>query len=185
MDDTLTKSEREALKAVYRLTRDGSEAHTGALAYMLPFMEQEALYDQFDKTQAWDSPANRALSERDLPVFTDPSSSDRIPGQTDFLFVVGKGTLFEPPPTGMTLSSIMDGTSNTMFMVEVADSGIHWSEPRDLDISQPMALPPGNHPLVNLAVFYDGHTQAISINTPQQIIRNLATCAGGEVIGDY
>ena len=32
LDDTLTKSEREALKAIYRLTRDGSEAHTGALA---------------------------------------------------------------------------------------------------------------------------------------------------------
>ena len=35
MDDTLTQSEREALKAVYRLTRDGSEAHTGALADVL------------------------------------------------------------------------------------------------------------------------------------------------------
>src|SRR5262245_55578498 len=27
-----TKSEREALKAIYRFTRDGSEAHTGTLA---------------------------------------------------------------------------------------------------------------------------------------------------------
>jgi DtxR family Mn-dependent transcriptional regulator len=35
VDDTLTKSEREALKAIYRLTRDGSEAHTGALADVL------------------------------------------------------------------------------------------------------------------------------------------------------
>ena len=35
MDDSLTKSEREALKAIYRLTRDGSEAHTGALADVL------------------------------------------------------------------------------------------------------------------------------------------------------
>lgn len=30
--DGLTRSERETLKAIYRLTRDGSEAHTGALA---------------------------------------------------------------------------------------------------------------------------------------------------------
>ena len=35
MDDSLTKSEREAVKAIYRLTRDGSEAHTGALADVL------------------------------------------------------------------------------------------------------------------------------------------------------
>lgn len=32
VQDGLTRSEREALKAIYRFTRDGSEAHTGALA---------------------------------------------------------------------------------------------------------------------------------------------------------
>lgn len=32
MDITLTKSDREMLKAVYRLTKGGSDAHTGALA---------------------------------------------------------------------------------------------------------------------------------------------------------
>ncbi len=35
MDDALTKSEREALKAIYRLTREGADAHTGALADVL------------------------------------------------------------------------------------------------------------------------------------------------------
>jgi DtxR family Mn-dependent transcriptional regulator len=35
LDDSLTKSEREALKAIYRLTRDGTDAHTGALAEVL------------------------------------------------------------------------------------------------------------------------------------------------------
>jgi len=35
VDDALTKSEREALKAIYRLTRDADEAHTGALAEVL------------------------------------------------------------------------------------------------------------------------------------------------------
>ena len=32
MDQALSKSEREALKAIYRRTRDGSDAHTGDLA---------------------------------------------------------------------------------------------------------------------------------------------------------
>jgi DtxR family Mn-dependent transcriptional regulator len=35
MDSTLTKSERETLKAMYRLTKAGAEAHTGALAEAL------------------------------------------------------------------------------------------------------------------------------------------------------
>jgi hypothetical protein len=167
---------------------DGNSLYSGRVL-LLPFMEQKALYDQFDKTQAWDSPANKALSETDILTFTDPSAANRLPGQTDFLFVVGKGTLFDArggngwPATSM--ATILDGTSNTMFMVEVKNSGIRWAEPRDLDISQPMPLPAGNHPNVNLAVFYDGHTAAISKNTPPQVIRDLATAAGGEEIGDY
>src|SRR5438552_16320992 len=32
MSDALTKSERETLKSIYRLSRDGAGAHTGALA---------------------------------------------------------------------------------------------------------------------------------------------------------
>ena len=35
MNDTLTKSERETLKSIYRLARDGEGAHTGALAEAL------------------------------------------------------------------------------------------------------------------------------------------------------
>jgi DtxR family transcriptional regulator, Mn-dependent transcriptional regulator len=35
MSDKLTKSERETLKSIYRLSRDGREAHTGALAEAL------------------------------------------------------------------------------------------------------------------------------------------------------
>src|SRR5918999_5118286 len=35
MQNDFTRSEREALKAIYRFPRDGSEAHTGALAEAL------------------------------------------------------------------------------------------------------------------------------------------------------
>ena len=35
MDNNLSRSERETLKAIYRFTRDGSEAHTGMLAERL------------------------------------------------------------------------------------------------------------------------------------------------------
>jgi hypothetical protein len=85
----------------------------------------------------------------------------------------------------MGLASITDGTSNTLFMIEVKNSGINWAEPRDLDFGQITSLPPGNHPNINMAVFFDGHTSALTKNTPPQTIRALSTCAGGETIGDY
>jgi hypothetical protein len=58
-------------------------------------------------------------------------------------------------------------------------------EPRDVDISQPMSLPAGNHPNVNLGVFYDGHTQAIPKQVSPQQIRAMATRSGDEVIEDF
>jgi type II secretory pathway pseudopilin PulG len=164
---------------------NGKPLYSGRVL-LLPFMEQKPLYDQFDKTQAWDSPANRAITSQTLQVFTDPSAPKaKVPGQTDFLFVTGKGTIFDPPEVSSGFSKIRDGTSNTMCMIEIKNSGINWAEPRDLDISQPMSLPPGNHPNINMAVFFDGHTQAIPKSIPPQTVRALSTCAGGEQIPDF
>jgi hypothetical protein len=155
---------------------------------LLAFLEEQSLFDQFNKDEPWNSPANRPLTSQALRYFTDPSASKaQIPGQTDFLFVTGNGTALEPLPYGKSrgLSSISDGTSNTLYIVEVKNSGINWAEPRDLDISQPISLPAGNHPNVNLGAFFDGHTQAIPKTASPQQIRAMATRSGGEVIEDF
>src|SRR5439155_10662246 len=163
----------------------GKQLYSGRVL-LLRFLDQKPLYDAFNKNEAWDSPANRQITSQALQVFTDPSApTAKVPGQTDFLFVTGKGTLFDPPEMSFGFAKITDGTSNTMCMIESKGSGINWAEPRDLDFSQPLSLPPGNHPNVNLAVFFDGHTYPLTKNTPPQTIRALSTCAGGEMIGDY
>jgi hypothetical protein len=151
---------------------------------LLPYLEEQTLYDQFDRSQAWDSPANLPLTQKSPSVFMDPSAPRDDVGQTDYLFVTGKGTGMEQLPTrsGFSMAAITDGLSNTLCMVEVKDSGINWAEPRDLDISQPMSLPAGSHPNINLTVFFDGHTQAIPKNTPAEQIRAMATRSGGERI---
>src|SRR5262245_6645518 len=41
---------------------------------LLPFLEEKPLFDQFDKSQAWDSPANLLARHRVPKVFTDPSA---------------------------------------------------------------------------------------------------------------
>ncbi len=164
---------------------DGKPLYSGRVL-LLPYIEgeQNPIWLQFDKLQAWDSPANLPLTQNAPTVFMDPSSPRRHPGQTDYLFVTGKGTGMEQLPKGggLSMSALTDGTSNTLFMVEVKDSGINWAEPRDLDISQPMSLPAGSHPNINLGIFFDGHTQAIPKNTPPEQIRAMATRSGGERI---
>jgi type II secretory pathway pseudopilin PulG len=165
---------------------DGKPLYSGRVL-LLPFLEQEELYNAFDKEEAWDSPANSSLVKQTHNLlFRDPSSPpSKVAGQTDFLFVTGKGTMFDPPELGLGLAAIRDGTSNTMCMIEVKGSGINWAEPRDVDFSQLTTLPPGNHPNINLALFVDGHTAALPKSTPQQALRALSTRAGGEPITDY
>jgi hypothetical protein len=112
----------------------------------------------------------------------DPSSPDQAtPGKTDYLFVTGKGTIFEAGQY-TKLQDIHDGTSNTLMLVETRNSGMRWAEPKDLDISQPMALPAGNHPGGNLAALADGSVRFISKAAGVQTIRGAATKAGAEIV---
>lgn len=148
---------------------------------LLPYIEQQALYNQFDQTQSWDSPRNLPVSLTALRVFMDPSASSERAGQTDYLFVSGTGTLFEGDK-GTQMSQVLDGTSNTMAIVEVKGSGVSWAQPSDLEISQPMTLPAGNHPGGNVIGMADGSVRFMSKNVAPTTIRELATRASGQAV---
>lgn len=158
---------------------NGQPLYSGRVL-LLPYMEQQGLANQFDLTQSWDSPRNLPISQTVLPLFCDPSGGPPS-NRTDYLFVVGKGTAFEEPGPH-SLASLTDGTANTLFMIEVKNSGISWAEPRDVDFSQPMPLPPGHHPGVNLGAFFDASVKAIRNDTPPADVQAFATRAGAEPV---
>jgi len=146
---------------------------------LLPFMEQQNLYDAFNKDEAWDSANNLAISQSSVKTFMDPSSADVSPGKTDYLFVTGKGTVFEAGAT-TSFGTITDGTSNTLLMIEAKSAGVHWAEPRDFDLSQPSPLPPGNHPNINIVLLGDGSVRSINKTLSPQLLHQLGTKNGGE-----
>jgi prepilin-type processing-associated H-X9-DG protein len=151
---------------------------------LLPFLEQMSLYESWDKSAAWDSPQNKALSEMVIPTFQDPSSSNRaVQGQTDYLFVTGTNTIFDSSlQRGARMADIIDGTSNTILAIEVKGSGINWAEPRDIDLSAPVPPPPSSHPGGNIVLFGDGSVRTIPNNTPAQQIHAMATRNGAEAV---
>jgi len=155
---------------------------------LLPYIDQRNLYKQYRFDEPWDGPNNIALANAtSWPSFYRCPSSNWN-GETNYFAVVGPQTIW--PGTKTTkMSDIKDGTANTIMLVEVHNSGIHWMEPRDLDISQ-MSMSvnphtgsgissahPGGWAHVALA---SGETRAIDHTAPPQALRAALTIAGGE-----
>jgi type II secretory pathway pseudopilin PulG len=162
---------------------NGKPLYSGRVL-LLPFLDQQNLYDQFDKDQAWDSPRNQPISQTMLSVFMDPSapgSPDVSGGRTDYLFVTGARTIFEPGKS-IPMADITDGTANTIVVLEVGGSAVNWAQPSDLEVSQLGALAPGNHPGIRLALFADGSVHVISNNTPAATVQAMGTRNGGEPV---
>ncbi len=160
---------------------DGKPLYSG-MVLLLPMLEQQRLYDQFDKSKAWDSPENLALSSINMAVFMDPSNPSTALGRTDYLIITGKNSILEDVP-GMRhgLETVVDGTSNTMLVIEVKGNA-SWAAPNTWDISKPFD---GSHPGVVQAVFADGSVHAISKTIDPETLRRLVERNDGLAPGDF
>jgi len=117
-------------------------------------------------------------------------------GQTSYVAIIGEDTCW-PTKKRLSLSDLTDGTSNTMLLTEMHDSGIAWSEPRDLEAAKmdwhlggtlrgsPSSMH-GPHvqyldgsrhlsgpPPVNVAMA-DGSVRTLAPNTDPEVLRQLA-----------
>jgi prepilin-type processing-associated H-X9-DG protein len=102
---------------------------------ILPFMEERELYDAYDLDEPWDGPNNRKLADQCPEVFLCPSSTEAGPANVNYVAVVGPRTMWLGSESTRR-SDAKDGTANTIMLVEVVKSRVHWMEPRDPDMSQ-------------------------------------------------
>lgn len=100
---------------------------------ILPFLGEEVLYSQYSFKEPWDGPHNRKLHDKELYVYRCLADHGRKPStDTSYLAVVGTGSPLAPSKGQRTGKP----KSDSLLVVEVADSGIHWMEPRDLHVVQ-------------------------------------------------
>ncbi len=151
---------------------------------ILPYIEQQALYNKFKLDEAWDSPHNRALLKEMPTTYQCPSCPKSDDFKTGYLAFVGKGGILELT-RGVGLAEITDGTSNTMMAVENKE-GVPWTKPDDLtpDPAGAKLLSGAGsfHPGGLNALFADGSVRFISSRIDVKVWNALITRAGGEVV---
>jgi prepilin-type processing-associated H-X9-DG protein len=152
---------------------------------IMPFYEASSFYSQYDFTEPWNGPNNSTLTSGAWKGYVCPS--DPFPGNTNYVAVVGPGTMW-PDGKQAGMSEITDGTSNTLMIVEIAHSDIHWMEPRDLPVEELAAwLDPqhkpqllGNHIEGGLVAYADGHVEMLSRDLTIERLNALVTAAGND-----
>jgi prepilin-type processing-associated H-X9-DG protein len=172
----------------YTTDEDGKPLHSWRVL-ILPYLEQNALYQGIDFDQPWDSPNNQFLSQMQMPLYRCSSAVQTYPQETSYVMIVGPGTLSDGP-TATSIGQIADGMSNTIMIVEVANSGIQWAEPRDLPAENLAAGAAGGgigsaHPQVVNVLFCDGSVQSLSKDIDPQTLQGMSTIAGGEGVNRF
>jgi prepilin-type processing-associated H-X9-DG protein len=151
---------------------------------ILPFIEQDNLYKQFKLDEPWDSEHNKKLLAQMPKVYASPSDEKALKThQTHYLGFHGKGAFFEGKQ-GIRITDILDGTSNTILIVEGSKS-VPWTKPEDIpfDPAKPAPKIGGLYEGGSNATFCDGSVHFISKSIAAETLKALITRAGGEVIG--
>ena len=129
---------------------------------LLPYLDENELYEQFKLDEPWDSPANKPLIAKMPAVFASPKKpSEAKRGLTYYKVFVGEKAVFSHVPqpdddpgddeslnnwSVQKLYGSPRGISNLVFAVEAGDPVI-WTKPDDLIYAE-------NKPLPNLAPLF-------------------------------
>ncbi len=154
---------------------------------ILPYIEQDNLYRQFKLDEPWDSEHNKKLLPQ-MPKLYQMVGDSPSDSQSFYRVFVGQdknpSALFRSYADKVRMQHITDGTSNTVMIVQSADS-VPWTKPEELTYNPNGPLPKLNQTRrgCNVALC-DGSVRFLANDIAEQTLRALITRDGGEVIGN-
>ena len=175
----------------YIADETGKPAHSWRVL-ILPYLEEQELYDEYDFSEPWDGPHNSKLLAKMPRMFSCPSrdrNATRRPSRTSYVAVTGPGTMF-PGSDSIRLDQVTDGPPRTITVVESLSVEIPWTKPDDLDI-RTMSLQlndkqnPGissDHPGGAQVLFANGSSRFLKASIQSDLLMALVTIAGDESI---
>jgi hypothetical protein len=155
--------------------------------YLAPFVEAVML--DIDYGKAWDDPVNRELVARRFYClcFTEDADSPAYL-HTNIVAITGPGTAFD----GEKPCRREEIDSDTILAIEIADSGVHWAEPGDLDVDRiPESITAGMDGRGVHVLFADGAVWFLDRDVPLEDLKKFFTIESAkqydreQVLGPY
>lgn len=148
---------------------------------ILPYVEEQELYDKFKLDEPWDSTHNKKLVEK-MPKLYAPLRGKADENTTFYQMPAGEAAILNPSKK-IKFSNITDGLSHTLMVLESADAVI-WSKPEDLEFDAKKELPKlgGMFNGDFNASLGDGSVRYYKKNTDPKTLKAMMTIAGGEKI---
>ena len=177
-------SAHSAFPAAYSTSKDGKPLLSWRVQ-ILPFLDEQKLYDEFHHDEPWDSPRNKALIAKMPKVYTCPSGNKALANEwkTTYLTPRGPATLF-PGAKGLPIKEVTDGSSNTILVVDAADElAVTWTKPDDWTHVEPFTTKGffGHHRGGTDVLMADGSVHFFKDSTNPKILQGLTTRNGGEI----
>jgi len=110
---------------------------------ILPFIEQQNIWNQFDKSADWNHANNMPILSMMPKIYVCVSAGQNEQGgetNTFYQYFTGPNTMFPDPLKKVGVADIPDGLSNTILVAQ-ANAAVPWTKAED------MVVPPGNGPL--------------------------------------
>ncbi len=175
--------QNDGLPPAYTTDVNGKPLHSWR-TLILPYMEEQHLYNTIDLTKPWDDLANAAAFETIVSVYRCPSAREEEDNRTTYLAVVTPSSTIRANESG-SLSEISDGASQSLMVVEVGEEhAVPWMEPTDADESVVLGIgspeSKTTHPGGFHAAFADGRVRFLELDTPVSQRRALISKAGND-----
>ncbi len=152
--------------------------------YLLPFLDQAPLYNQFKLNEPWDSEHNKTLIAKMPKIFgEDPEF------KTSIHVITGNGAPFQKG-VGLRFREVTDGLSNTILAVEAGpDTADIWTKPTALEFSPEDALKclgtlPADQEGFQM-LLADGSVRYVLKTIAPDVFRKLVQYKDGETLGEF
>lgn len=190
----------------YVADADGKPMHSWRVM-ILPYLEQQELYEKYRFDEAWDGPHNRKLWDETPDFYRCPGCEHCIelglkpfgvtsPQAAHYFAVVGDETAW-PTSRAIGGKEVRDGLRETVFVVEHTGMNVPWTAPEDLALDEAVKALTTNEVPGHLRAsegsfefsatqtgrtigYGDGLTEYFAPGLDEETARGFFTIAGGE-----